>query len=136
MFRVVSILRGIFTDARNRISCLNIFYLASMLALLTGSVGATTTVQAAPREDDTVDSANVSIGTIPSVCLRAYPVPHPVLRARRPGRQSGWERCRSRRWPRSSADRGKSEVERPECGRVRTLKWKLHRLSKTALEVA
>ena len=66
MFRVVSILRGIFTDARNRISCLNIFYLASMLALLTGSVGATTTVQAAPREDDTVDSADVSIGEIPS----------------------------------------------------------------------
>ena len=73
MFRVVSILRGIFTDARNRISCLNIFYLASMLALLSGSVGATTTVQAAPREDDTIDSANVSIGAFPSVACAHTP---------------------------------------------------------------
>ncbi len=37
-----------------------------MLALLTGSVGATTTVQAAPREDGTVDSFDISISDIPS----------------------------------------------------------------------
>jgi hypothetical protein len=37
-----------------------------MLALLTGSVGATTRVQAAPREDGTVDTFDVSIGAIPS----------------------------------------------------------------------